>query len=848
MSVSARISCWLTLAVLGACSPSGPGAVTPETPPAAPPPRVITPPDFVRLPGGSVGPFLMPAAQGWLAAWAAPDGKEDLIWHSATFGEDGRPLTQPRALLPAPSGLTTLKLRALDAQRGLIVGAFESEDSEPDSPIYGLSTLAISNEGTVLAGSSTLIEDCQTIVWIDVVPVPGGAFIAWAEHLGDHAGLFGAVVDLDGNLKTDLFHLHDSARAWQLVSHPKGSMLGVVTIENNVDVVSISADGAPRPAQVLFDGKTAEADLDLAVTGDRVLVAFSDHRTIEPQLYSAWVSLDGNLRTDPKPMAAPFGAATLIGLRATADGAAALWHNTTREPELVRLGRVDADGRLTGPSFAIALPPVSDARAARDIQLPQLEATATGLVVMEPPCVDRRTCVDHADVLELSRDLQPKTRLTWPERLKADLVWDFQCGANNCAVLTASSGAQTTLEVLTTAAANRTPLNALKARSPQHFKGTLQAIAPTDELADLDVTPLGEGTLVVALSEFDPNTPYEVPTSPAPDGRLAPVQAHLETLWFPPNADSGRSPEPTRTSISIRARSVAGVTITPNGAQTALIWTALDDQKPQVFVTLLDERGRKTRQTMLTRQTGEILALAATTAPDGFLYVGWVRESGETNRAYIAKLNNVIGRQSADVLIAQTKGTISSFDFVATSAGIHVVLAENVGGTETLKWVNLHTATLQPKATTHDPFSTPTERMRFAPRIQTLGDGLAVAWLEHDAKGSHLNFARLSRNGETLATFTTPVPGLAHTSNLKCTTSCRVVITGEGDDRRGYVATTVIPADADAKFVPKLDVVTNNVSLKGLQVRGGIAHDATYFYDTPLGADRHLLFQARPSE
>lgn len=792
----------------------------------------------------------MPAPRGWLAAWAAPDAKkEELVWHSATFGDDGRPLAQPRALLPAPGGLTTLRLRSLDAQRGLIVGAFESEDSEPNSPVYGLSTLAISNEGTVLAGSTTLVEDCHTIVWIDVVPVPGGAFIAWAEHLGDHAGLFGAVVDLDGHLKTDLFHLHDSARAWQLVSHAKGSMLGVVTVENNVDVVSISADGAPRPAQVLFDGKTAEADLDLAVTNDRVLVAFSDHRTIEPQLYSAWVSFDGNLRTDPKPMAAPFGAATLIGLRATAAGAAALWHNTTREPELVRLARVDAEGRLTGPSFAINLPPVSTTRAARDLQLPQLETTSTGLVVMEPPCLDRRTCVDHADVLELSRDLQPKTRLTWPERLKADLVWDFQCGANNCAVLTASSGPQTTIEVLTTAAANRTPLNALKARSPQPFKGTLQAVAQTDELAALAVTPLGEGTLAVTLSEFDPNAPYEVPEAPAPDGRLAPVQAHLETLWFAPEAHSSRSPTPTtRTSISIRARSVAGIEITPSGAQTALIWTALDDQKPQVFVTLLDDQGRKVRQTMLTRQTGEILALAAATGPDGFLYVGWAREIGETNKTYIAKLNNVIGRQSADVLVAQTKGTISSFDFVVTSAGVHVVLAENSGGTETLRWLNLQTATLQPKATATDPFATPTERMRFAPRIQTLGDGLAVAWLEHETQGSHLHFARLNRTGETLATFTTPVPGLAHTSNLHCTTSCRLVITGEGEDRRGYVATAIIPADADAQFQPKLDVVTNNVSLRGLQVRGDTAHDATYFYDTPVGADRHMMFQARSEQ
>lgn len=845
MTVSARMSCWLTLAVIGACTSAGPGAVAPTEPePARGSKTLEVAPDLVRLPGGSVGPFLMPVADGWLATWAAPDQRaETLTWHSATFDVDGRPTTAPRSLIEAPDGLVTLRLRSLNAQRGLVVGAFETEDSDPDDPSFGLATLAVSSTGTLLSGSATLVEDCDAIAWIEVVPLEKGALVSWAENLGDHAEVFGVVVDADGHRQTDLFQLHNSAKAWQLVKHRQGATLGVITIDGNVDVVSIGVDGKPGQPRVLMDGHSAGADLDLAVTGDRVLFAFSDRRALEPKLYSAWVSLDGGLRTEAKPMVAPYGAATLLGLRGTADGAVALWQNTAQEPNFVRLSPVDGEGRLTESSLSIPLPERKADVASRDVALPQLEATARGLVVMEPPCVDARACSEHADVLELTSELVPQTRLTWPGRTRADLVWDFQCGPSNCAALAATYGNRTTIEVLTTAAATRTPINGHKSKKEQRFRGNLEAVAKVDELAALAVSHAGGGTLVATLSAFDPNAPYELPSTPAPDGRLAPVQAQLKTHWFTNVGDGREPPTPVESSISIRARSVAGVEMTTSGDQTLLVWTAIDDKKPQVFVTLLDAKGQKVRQNMLTRQSGEILSLAAATGPDGFLYVGWVREEGALNKVYVARLNNVLGRQSADTVVAQTKGTVSSIDLAVTSASVNVVIAENHGGTESLKWVSLQPTTLSPKPNV-DPFGAANEYVRFAPRVQTWGEGLALAWLERTKDTSQVRFLRLNRSGETLSSLTVGVPGAANTLDLACESECRVAVTGEQADGRGYVAHASMGATASDAAPPGFEVVTQALSPGASQVRPGVSADAVFYSDTSADGEQHFLYRA----
>lgn len=839
--------CCLTFATIWACSPtSGPGAAAPDAPAKPRAARPERPPVTTHLPSGSVGPYLMPAPNGWVAAWASPLG-EELNWHAATFGQDGAPSATPRRLMAAPAGLTTMRLRAINPQRGLVVAAFESEDSETDEPSYGLSTLVVSSAGSLLAGNATLVEECDPIVWIDVIPLGESAFVAWAEDLGDHAELFAAVVNLDGHRQTDVIPLHDQARAWQLVRHPRGAMLGVVTSDSNVDFVAINAKGEAGKRQNLLDDHTAESDIDLAATGDRVLVAFSNRRGVEPQLHSAWISLDGTLQSNVQAMTKPYGASALIGLRSTPTGPVLLWQNTSQEPELVRIGRVSGEGRLTDASLTFALPK-TDAQH-HDLLVPQMESTATGVVVMQPPCIGTRDCKKHADALELGSELKPHTRLQWSQRASADLVWDFQCGPANCAALAANFGSRTQIQLLTTAAATRTPLASHKtATSPQpSVSGAIRAVVGTQELAALEAVHVGSNQVIATLTAFDPNTPYEVPATPAPDGRLAPVQAQLTTHVVGTADASGSSAgSVSDTAISIRARSVAGIDITGAGTEALVVWTAIDNQKPQVFLTSIDGRGIKLRQAMLTRQSGEVLALGAATAKDKSYYVGWVREEGKSNKAYAAHVNPNLTRQSADTVIAETSGTISDVDLVVTQTAVWAVVAQSNEGTETLKWLRLNAATLQPfKGPVTDPTAVADASTnglaRFAPRLTRWNDGMVLAWLEQGPAGATARLVHLDAKGEVLRRFDAAVPGEPATLNLDCNVDCRIAVTGELDSAQGYVALSHLPANTPEQFTLTAEVVTRRLSPASSQIRAAVSLTDVYYFDAEPGAERGVV-------
>src|SRR5262249_27923845 len=127
---------------------------------------------------------------------------------------------------------------------------------------------------------------------------------------------------------------------------------------------------------------------------------------------------------------------------------------------------------------------------------------------------------------------------------------------------------------------------------------TVDELATTPELAALAATSDAEGATLAWLSYFDPTIPYEKPKTLAPDGRLAPVQAELRTQFIPAKLAPGAVDAvlPASETISIRARSVAGVALARKGARQLLTWTAIDNGFPQVFTTELDSFGHRLRQ------------------------------------------------------------------------------------------------------------------------------------------------------------------------------------------------------------------------------------------------------------
>src|SRR5690606_24808485 len=201
--------------------------------------------------------------------------------------------------------------------------------------------------------------------------------------------------------------------------------------------VPIDGDGVAAAPLVITDQHSAEPDLDLARSGDNVLIAFTDRRVLEPQLFSALLSADGRLRSTPALLRPPRGAQSLVALESDGKSSYVLWQNVAQEPGQYRIARVDARGHAHGPSSRLPRPPqeantrteATDWAVSRGA-VPELVAFDSGLAALAPACVGAGPCVTPSSpvLVDLTKELSPRSASFWfPMDQTPDLVWDFQC-------------------------------------------------------------------------------------------------------------------------------------------------------------------------------------------------------------------------------------------------------------------------------------------------------------------------------------------------------------------------------------------------------------------------------------
>jgi hypothetical protein len=199
----------------------------------------------------------------------------------------------------------------------------------------------------------------------------------------------------------------------------------------------------------------------------------------------------------------------------------------------------------------------------------------------------------------------------------------------------------------------------------------VEAVAATDPLSSVTAVRTGGTTLVGWLTYFDPATPWERLKKAAPDGRFEPLQA---TLQLRAVGAAGEPLAPIQT-LSLRARSPGGVAIAasePERKDALVVWSAIDQGQPQVFVTLVDAAGKRIAQRMLTRRRGEIADVAVAAVSDGFV-VGWVDERDGDPEVYAAKVNRQLVRVGAEQRVTRTRGAAAGLSLLAR--GDHVLAA-----------------------------------------------------------------------------------------------------------------------------------------------------------------------------
>jgi hypothetical protein len=336
-------------------------------------------------------------------------------------------------------------------------------------------------------------------------------------------------------------------------------------------------------------------------------------------------------------------------------------------------------------------------------------------------------------------------------REPALLAWNLSCSASPCFALGAGGGSPA--PVVAQPEPDGTPAELANVERDASDRlpalGALESLATTEPLSDVDAVTTDAGELVASVTYFDPAIPYERPTKPAPDGRFAPVRAQLKTQLF-----TQKGAEPAHI-VSYRARSLGGVALAArSGTEALLVWTALDAGNPQVFATLLDARGNKQRQRMITRSAGETSDVTAVRVDDGWV-LAWVDERDADPEVYATKLDDQLNTRVAEQRITRSAGAATGVEALLRNESVWLVWAD-ARDAEQPGFADVYMAELAaadlgvtspPKAlATTPPHS-------HSPRLAAHGDGAAIAWIEagssdtEPSNGARLLLAELDARG-----------------------------------------------------------------------------------------------------
>jgi hypothetical protein len=602
--------------------------------------------------GGTVGPYLGPTRDGWLAIWVSPDG-EGANWTVRKIDHRGH-MMGPATVVGRAQAETRL-LKWVNLGDELLV-LFTEERLGAER----VGALSLTHAGQLAAAPQQLATAANDVIWLEAVAVGPVAIVFWAERKEDRVTLHATRWDPGAPPARTATRVHAEARAWQVVAWSEGALLGAVTPGGEVEVLDIDVRAKVRRTTTLPDSQGANADLDLVPSVGGFMVAYSRGASRQRRLVTQRLSARGEPQGAAVFPTEPATAQQLVRLVESAGRVLLVWQQGTSPTRAAWLG---ADARVHGEVIELAGETgdelefgsngqgVAALLGAGCAQAPCSETT--GVQWFEAPLTAQR--VQRWSSLDDPARGTP-TVATGSEQSSAELVWGLSCGAKACAGLSAQLQVPIAVKVRVSAPAASRPLDvrAQPKAAPREAWPRLvelqQDLAQDVELADVAGLARKDGALLAWVTQFDPNTPYVKPERAAPDGRWAPVQALLQTQWAPAGSEL-----PPPEVISYRARSVAGVALAEKGDRALLVWSAIDGKSPQVFTTLLDQVGKRVRQAVQTTKQGEVYELGTCSIADGWA-LAWIDDRSGQPLSYVAKLNDRLKRLSADQQLPRVQG------------------------------------------------------------------------------------------------------------------------------------------------------------------------------------------------
>lgn len=669
---------WLALGGLicgaASCSPStAPGApalpivATPITPAPAAPPEPLLPDGtpaldaklVERVPEGTFGPYLGSAPDGRaVVLWAALTENAGRRWFSSALDAKGVP-SKPRALADAPSELSLAAVRALRAGFVALAAGVTPTGTRVEA-------LRLGPSGELLAGPTPLDLSRTEVLWLEALRAGDTDVALWATLAVGAADLTLVPLAADGTQRASPVVVLENLKAWQAVEF--GDSVAIAALGSgssdaarSLGVAFVDSEGHTLHQTLIRSGARIDDRIDAVRIGDNLVVTWTERDGVDARLWLAALGPDTRLLAPPTPAAPPLGRQRLVDLLPPGEprGTGLLaWERGGQAPRgqrRIEIARVNERARLEPGGARLTIADQPD-------EQPEVVRKGRGVAALARAVLcDRETtpCATPDPVFafaELGAELEPLAsepiRLAPEAGKAADLAWGLHCTADSCSALAALPAAPVPIYGVElrprspswTPIASQVPLVAPRAAESR-------VAGETPPLADVVTARVGSNWLVGTLTQFDDATPYVKPKTPAPDGKLAPVRA---VLTLQPFTSEGRA-EPAQV-ISYRARASSGIALARLSDDRALLaWSALDQQRPEVFATLIDKDGEPTLQRMLTSNAGEIGAVAAAPLDKGSV-VAWIGDREGEPRLFAARLNDQLLRTAPEQRLSADAG------------------------------------------------------------------------------------------------------------------------------------------------------------------------------------------------
>ena len=611
----------------------------------------------------SIGPFASRHGSGenarGLVAWVTPAegmGRRVVVLPLAASGEPRGP---ERTLAIVPVDTTMLVVRPMRGAAPGFVVAWTALVDRGETLWAGV----VNDEGVARSKAVELARTSDDVVWVDVVPTDLGAVCVWAEETrGGDANVLAAALDTDGKVRSPSSRIARGASGWHALEVPGG--VGVSTVGAKpgdarggvLTFQKLDADGrGASPPMMIAQKPTVSGDVEVVRAGERTVFVWTDHSAEEPFVATAAIDEKGNVEP-PRKLAQGRGGASLIGLASGPAGAAVLFESPARRKTELRrmyLARISSSLALEGKAYSFE----SVGRTP-----PEISATETGFAVLAPlrDCEDGSpSCADAAVAPTLVRTdahiaVVQRELFDFDGEL-ASLAWNFSCERDRCHALAASGGPPA--RVRATEVLPRANVAAPVSKPPAAVDGPhvsdVAAVVSGEAVTDIALARIGDATMIATLAT-------------RPDGA-----AHLlTTRMLDPN---GAVSAPS--SLSTRALAVGGVSVAAaekpeDGA--AIAWVARENGDPEVHVTRVDKRGRRTNDVQLTTTKGDASDVAIAWAGGGWI-VAWVDGRDGNGEVYATKVSLDLQRIAREERITKAPGDAS--DLVVLARGDLVWLA-----------------------------------------------------------------------------------------------------------------------------------------------------------------------------